>query len=155
MANFSTKDFDPIDYCIELSRMLEEREDDQGKMSKLFGELLAMYGGPEFIEKYAKENDRILEAFCWSVSTLAQSHKLSIERSLQYCYEIHGEMAADDMFISPDDDEKEVKRKETVAKKIYQRVIHGAGPNAEKTRRRSFFARVAGLFRKNGDVPLI
>ena len=146
--SFSTKGFDPIDYCIEISKMLEKRDGDQVKLSGLFQELLSMYGGPEFIADYANENDNLLASFCWSVTEFSKWNKTPIGHSIDLCYEIHCGIPEKDSLISPEDDEEEIQRKQKVAKKVYERVLRGRGSGDNRPRKRSLFERILGFIRR-------
>jgi len=106
--SFSTKGFDLIDYCIEISKMLKKREDDHTKLSELFHELFSVYGGAEFIANYANKNDSLLASFCLAAVEFSKQNQTPIDRGIDVCYKIHCSIPEKDSMIYPEDDEEEI-----------------------------------------------
>ena len=155
MTNSSTNNYDPIDYCIEISKMLEEQDKDEEKLLKLFKKLLEMYGGPEYLFSYANENDHMLGAFCGSIMDVAKVRRIPVEMSIREHYKLHINMPKGDLIFKPTDDEAEMRRREKVAEEVYKRVILGIEPEPERARRPGLSERILRFFRGNRDVPLI
>ena len=148
MTSFSTKGFEPIDYCIEISKMLEKREDDHEKLSGLFRELFSIYGGGEFIANYANKNDDLLASFCWSVVEFSKQNRTSIDHGISFCYKVHCGIPKEDSYINPEDNEEEIQRKRKVAENVYQRVIREGSPRTDRPRKRGLFERILGFVRR-------
>jgi len=155
MTNSSTNNYDPIDYCIEISKMLEEQDKDEEKLLKLFKKLLEMYGGPEYLFSYANENDHMLGAFCGSIMDVAKVRRIPVEMSIREHYKLHINMPKGDLIFKPTDDEAEMRRREKVAEEVYKRVILGIEPEPERARRPGLGERILRFFRGHRALPLI
>jgi len=149
MTNSSTNNYEPLDYCIEISKMLEDQDKDEEKLIKLFKKLLAMYGGPEYLFNYSEENDHMLGAFCGSIMDVAKVRRIPVEKSIREHYKLHINMPKGDLIFKPTDDEAEMRRREKVAEEVYKRVILGIEPEPERARRPGLGERILRFFGRN------
>jgi len=149
MTDFKVYKPEPLDYCIEISKMLKTQDKDKGKLIKLFVDVFTLPKGAEFVNEYANNSDQMMGAFCQAAMMLAQERKITVARSIGLCHEIHVNMELKDLRVEDTDSEAEVQRKTDVAQRIFERVVDGREDDFEEKGKRGFWERVAGFLRRD------
>ena len=146
MTGFKTDNYEALDYCIELSKMIKMQEPDEKKMHKLFREITNMQGGRDYLIDYSNKNDHTLGSFCLSVMNFSVANHIPIELGLEICYRVHINMPKGEILFTPTDDEDEIKRRNKVASEVYERVFSPPEPEAESTRKQGVVGRILRFF---------
>ena len=146
MTSFKTDNYEALDYCIELSKMIKQQEPDEPKMRKLFKEITNMQGGPGYLMKYSNKNDQTLGGFCVSVMSFSETNHIPIERGLEICYKVHINMPKGEILFTPTDDEEEIKRRNKVASDVYERVFSLPEPETKRAGKPGLLGRALRFF---------
>ena len=134
--DFSTKNYEPQDFCIELSRMIHAQEKDGAKFDRLFVELFELTGDDKYVSEWMNKNDPLFIHFMQTVLKLHHIHKVPVRNAIFTCYRVHCSL-----------DKKVLELKEDYGKN-HERILFGSPGEDKSKERKGALSRLAGLFRR-------
>jgi hypothetical protein len=149
MTEFTTKNFEPIDYCIEMSRMLEKKEEDIPKMINLFVHAFSSANSADVVKNYANEHDNRLRAFCQAIVSIHIYSEMRIDEAVTKCYQFFLKMPKEDMIIYDNDTPEEAERKKAKADAIATELFGRSPDEGKAEERKGFIQRILRLFSRN------
>jgi len=88
-TEFSTKNYEPLDYCIELSKMIHAQDKDEIKFDKLFTELYHLTGDDKYVADWMEDNDPLFIYFMRGTVELHKTHRIPVRIAMNMCYKAH------------------------------------------------------------------
>lgn len=148
MTDLKTNRYDPIDYCIEISRMLGDRKEDVNKFVMLFKEAIKNESRSDFFSEYATENDKMLVAFCNAVNDCSKQNHLPMSQSLVLRYKLHCRAPLHDLIFEENDTEKDKERKIKNVESIWKDVVDETLRRPRQEKHRTRLQRILDRFRR-------